>query len=161
MSNKLAKLINKINKCPDSLRRFLLTKAFCSKVKFANTSGILIDRLSANEAHLRMMNKKKVQNHIGGVHAVAAGLLAESATGILVGLNITDNALPLLKSMNIEYKQRMQGDLKAVARISPEQQHRFQSEEKGNLIVEVEITDDTGEQPIFCQMEWAWVPKRK
>jgi len=29
------------------------------------------------------------------------------------------------------------------------------------LLVPVIVTDETGEQPIECEMVWAWVPKKK
>lgn len=161
MANKLSKLIGKLNYFPGPVRRFLITKAFSSKVKFAGTTGIRIEKLNCDEAIIRLKNRRKVQNHIGGIHAVAAAVLAESATGIVFGMNVTDNSLPLLKSMHIDYLRRMQGDLLAQAVISDQQKTLIKSENKGNIVVEVKITDETTEQPIVCQMEWAWVEKRK
>ena len=39
-------------------------------------------------------HRRKVQNHIGGVHATATALLAETATGMVVGMNLPDEKLP-------------------------------------------------------------------
>ncbi|NQZ82875.1 MAG: DUF4442 domain-containing protein [Colwellia sp.] len=161
MENQLSRYVNKINNMPKFMRSFLLTKLFCTKVKYAGTSGIKLISINKKHVELKLNNRKKVQNHIGGIHAVAAALLAESTTGIVLGLNVPDTRLPLIKSMKISYQRRMQGDLKAIAKLSEQQIEAIESQEKGTLIIPVEITDDSGEQPIICEMEWAWITKKK
>lgn len=161
MSNRFSRYVAIANKAPQSFRSFLLTKLFCSQVKFAGTSGIKILSISQNEVVIELANKKKVQNHIGGIHAVAAAVLAESATGIVFGMNVKDSCLPLLKSMKIEYQRRMQGQLTAVAKLSDNELEQIAQDEKGNLLIPVIITDESGLEPIACQMEWAWVSKKR
>jgi hypothetical protein len=60
----------------------------CLQVKMAGAAGILIDKLSVDEAILRLRNRRRVQNHIGGIHAAATALLAESATGAVFAMNV-------------------------------------------------------------------------
>jgi len=160
MANKFRKIINKVNRMPRATRSFLLTKIFCSQVKFAGTSSVKLISVSTTETILSLENKKKVQNHIGGIHAIAAALLAESATGIVFGMNVPDNCIPLLKSMTVHYQRRMQGNLTAVAKLSEEDILLIEAGGKGSLMVKVEITDESEVQPIVCEMEWAWVTKR-
>ncbi|WP_206483118.1 DUF4442 domain-containing protein [Thalassotalea sp. G2M2-11] len=161
MSNQFSRLINKVQRLPKRFHPFLLTKLFCTKVRFAGTSGINIQSVTANRVEITLANRKKVQNHIGGIHAVAAAVLAESATGIVFGMNVPDSCLPLLKSMKIDYKRRMQGDLTAIAALTDEQQQQIKESEKGDMIIPVEIYDQSMEQPILCQMEWAWISKKR
>ena len=161
MANLFSSFVNKINKSPEFMRSFLLTKLFCTKVKYAGTSGVKLVKVSENEVILKLANKKRVQNHIGGIHAIAAAVLAESATGIVFGMNVPDKCLPLLKSMTINYQRRMQGDLQAVAKLSAEQISAIKSEDKGDLTIAVTITDESGQTPIECIMEWAWVSKKR
>ncbi len=161
MRNKLAKTINKLNVLPAGIKGFLITKIFCSKVKYAGTTGIRIEQLTESKAVVRLTNRKKVQNHIGSIHAVAAAVLAESTTGMVFGMNVPDTCIPLLKSMRIDYQRRMQGNLKAIALLNQDQRDSINHIEKGELVVPVEIFDETDQQPIVCTMEWAWVPKRK
>ena len=40
-----------------------------------------------------------------------------------------------------------------------EQQKLMQSTEKGETLVSVLVTDESGEEPIKCEMLWAWVSK--
>jgi acyl-coenzyme A thioesterase PaaI-like protein len=160
MANKFQKIISKVNKMPRGMRSFLLTKIFCSQVKFAGTSSIKLVSVSPTQTVLTLENKKKVQNHIGGIHAIAAALLAESATGIVFGMNVPDTCIPLLKSMKVHYQRRMQGNLSAVATLSEVDIELIQSTGKGSLMISVEITDESEQQPVVCEMEWAWVTKR-
>jgi len=161
MANKFSSIIVKVNKTPTFIRSFLLTKLFASKVKFAGTTGIVIKEITSKKTHLLLANKKPVQNHIGGIHAIAAAVLAESATGIVFGMNVPDTKLPLLKSMQVNYQRRMQGGLSAVARLSDEQIAIISQDEKGSIYVPVIIEDESGQAPIECQMEWAWVSKKR
>jgi acyl-coenzyme A thioesterase PaaI-like protein len=159
MVNRFSRIVTKIKKLPKISHSFLLTKLFCSQVKYASTSKVTLVDIEQQQVKLSMVNRKRVQNHIGGVHAIAAALLAESATGIVFGLNLPDSCLPLLKSMKINYQRRIQGDLSAIATIS-NQQIALLSQEKGNMEIAVTITDESGEQPIECIMTWAWISKK-
>ena len=38
---------------------------------------------------------------------------------------------------------------------------RIAAEPKGDVVVPVIVTDESGEQPIQCAMTWAWVPKKR
>ncbi|GHF02170.1 hypothetical protein GCM10011501_34400 [Thalassotalea profundi] len=160
MANRLSKMVQRINSGPKFMRSWLLTKLFCSQVKYANTTGIKITHIDHQKVEIELANKRKVQNHIGGVHAVAAALLAESASGIVFGINLPDSQLPLLKSMKMDFLRRMEGALKAKATITSEQLDQMKAQDKGDFLVEVHITDESGEEPIACLMHWAWVTKR-
>jgi acyl-coenzyme A thioesterase PaaI-like protein len=161
MGNRFSSFVRKVNKSPKFMHSFLLTTLFTSKVKFAGTTGVKIEKVTQQQTILSLKNKKSVQNHIGGVHAIAAALLAESATGIVFGMNVPDDRVPLLKSMTIEYQRRMQGSLRAVANLTTEQISMIKRQEKGDMTVPVTITDDSGQIPIICMMEWAWVSKKR
>lgn len=143
------------------MQSFLLTTFFNSKVKFAGTTGVKLEKVTHQQTILTLKNKKSVQNHIGGIHAIAAAVLAESATGIVFGMNVPDDRVPLLKSMEVHYQRRMQGNLKAVANLTTAQITMIEQQGKGEITVPVTITDDSGKMPIICMMKWAWVSKKR
>ena len=87
--------------------------------------------------------------------------LAESATGMVFGVNVPDTHLPLLKSMTIHYTKLAKGNLQAVAQLDEEQIAKIQNDEKGSVVVPVKVTDEEGKEPIQVEMEWAWTPKRR
>jgi len=159
--NALSRAVAAVAGLPAGLRNRAITFMFTYKVRFAGTGGCEFLALEEGRAVLRMKNRRKVQNHIGGVHAAGMALLAETATGAAFGMTIPDTHLPLLKSMHIDYTKRANGDLRAEAELTAEQRNQIQTQEKGNLVVPVRVTDADGNEPIQAQMTWAWVPKRR
>ncbi|AWL13234.1 hypothetical protein HMF8227_02785 [Saliniradius amylolyticus] len=159
--NPLRKFVDSIAGHPDWLRRMYLTRMFRMKVKFAGTAGLDILDTDGQSVTFAITNRRKVQNHIGGVHAAAMSLLAESATGFIVGINLPGDKLPLMKRMNINYVKRAEGDLTAKAWLTDEQVQQMENQDKGEITVAVTVTDEAGNQPVECEMLWAWIPKKK
>lgn len=160
-NNQLNKFASKVLTYPSWLSMRILTWVFRYKVKLVGTTKIQILDTDLKSATFYVKNRTKVRNHIGQVHAATMALLAESATGFVVGLNLPDNKLPLIKTMNLNYVRRSLGDMKAVALVTEEQVSQMQSEDKGDIMVQVTVTDESGEQPIICEMNWAWITKNK
>lgn len=160
-TNRLTKAVNTINKLPESMRVFALSKIMGKIIKFAGTSGIRVEKLTPNECVIVMPNRKKVQNHIGSVHAAAMGLLAESATGFMTGMTVPDDRIIVIRTMELEYQKRASGDMKAVASFSEEQVKYIENTPKGDIEVPVVITDETGTETVKAKMVWAWTPKKK
>lgn len=159
--NRLSTVVNTFQKLPESIRTFALSKAMGRVVKYAGTSGLRFEKLTPNECIIVIANRKKVQNHIGSVHAAAMGLLAETATGFMTGLSVPDSRIIVIKSMNLEYLKQATGDMKAVARFNDEQIAFIKNNEKGDINVPVVITDAKGVETVKATMVWAWAPKRK
>lgn len=159
--NKLTRTLSKIDGAPGFLRPWLLDKAIGNTVKLVGTAGIHFEKLTHHELIAIQPNKVKMRNHIGQVHAAAMILLAETATGILVGMNIPDDKLPLIKSLNTRFVRRTEGDLKAIAHLTDEQIAYIHAEDKGETLVNVKVTDSTGEEVIEVEALWAWIPKKR
>ncbi|MDR3416014.1 MAG: DUF4442 domain-containing protein [Nevskia sp.] len=160
-ANALQRLVNSAASLPTPLRRRVVTAAFTYRVRFAGTGGVQFEVLEEGRAVAVMRNRGKVRNHIGGVHAAAMALLAETTSGAVFGLSLPGDRVPLLKSMHIDYQRRAQGDLRAEATLALPQRRALQQKERGEMVVPVHVTDSSGEQPIECRMVWAWVPKEK
>lgn len=159
--NRLNSIATKINSLPDSMRVFAMSKAFGRVIKFAGTAKLRFEKLTENEAIIVIKNRKRVQNHIGSVHAAAMGLLAETATGFVTGMSVPDNRLIVIKKMELKYNKLATGDMKAIATLSDEQIQFIKDNEKGEMTIPVVVTDAKGIQPVECDMVWAWAPKRK
>ena len=161
MKNQLAKVVDKLQSKPKFIRGWLLDFALGSTIKFIGTAGLNCQTLTQEKAVFKLKNRKKVQNHIGTVHAAATSLVAETASGMVVGMNIPDDKIPVLKTMHIDYVKRSNGNLIAEASITQEQVERLHKEEKGDMVIKVVVTDDANVEPVICQMTWAWVPKKR
>jgi len=160
-SNTLSRIVSKFAVLPAGARASLISRIFGRVVPFVGTAGLVYEELTPERVVVSIRNRRAVRNHIKGVHAAAMALVAETATGFVVGMNIPDDSLVLIKSLQVDYYKRTQGDMKAVATLSPEQIALIRSTPKGEVNVPVVVTDESGEEPIKCTMLWAWVPKKK
>lgn len=159
--NPLARAVGWLDRLPVPFARRALTVVFTRQVRFAGTAGLRFEALDAERAVVVLKNRRRVRNHIGGVHAAAMALLAETASGAVFGINLPGDRLPLLKSMQIAYLRRAQGDLRAVASLDAHARQELGSSEKGALTVPVQVYDESGEQPIECTFVWAWKPREQ
>lgn len=158
-SNRLSKLVKASSRLPQGIRTTLLSKTFGRVVPMVGSARIRYEQVSHDQVMVSMANHKAMQNHIGQVHACAMALLAETATGFVTAMNVPDSAVVLIKSIKIDYKRPTQGAMRAVATLTNEQQQLMQSTDKGETLVQVVITDESGEAPIQCEMLWAWIAK--
>lgn len=155
--NRLEKTVNKLNAYP----RWLLSFAVGRIVKFTGTAGISYDLMSRDRVIVSLKNQPKVRNHIGQIHAAAMLLLAETATGMVLGMNVPDDKIPLLKYMNSKFIRRSTGRMQAEAILDEAQQKHIMTQEKGDIVIQVKVTDESGEEPVLCEVCWAWIPKRR
>lgn len=125
------------------------------------SAKIRYQEISAVKVVVSMANHKAMQNHIGQIHACAMALLAETATGFVTAMNVPDSAVVLIKSLKVDFKRPTKGAMTAVATLTPEQQQLMQSSDKGETLVQVIVTDESGEAPIQCEMLWAWIAKNQ
>lgn len=159
-SNNLIRIVGKFDFLPPNLRSTVISKIFGRVVPLVGTAGLRYDELTPERVVVSIRNRRPVQNHIDGVHAAAMALLAETATGFVVGMNLPDDKLPLIKSLKVDYQKRTKGDMRAVATLSNEQIQLIRTTPKGEVLVPVVVTDESGQEPIQCEMLWAWVPKK-
>ena len=159
--NKLAKSLAPLEKLPKGMGRVARTLILGNLVRFVGTAKLDVEELTTHRAIISIKNRKRVRNHIGSVHAAAIALLAETATGFVVGMNVPDSGAPVIKSLKVEYKKRVKGALRAEATLTEEQVTQIRTIEKGEVTVPVKVTDETGGEPVICEMIWAWTPKRK
>lgn len=155
--NRLEKTVQKLSQFPTSVLSFAIGRV----VPFTGTSGVSYDVMTKERVVVSIKNQKKVRNHIKQIHAAAMVLLAETATGMVVGMNVPDDKIPLIKSLTTQFVRRSSGAMRAEAWLSEDQRQRILTQDKGEVLVSVNITDESGESPIECEMLWAWIPKKR
>jgi acyl-coenzyme A thioesterase PaaI-like protein len=161
--NRLRRELAKLDRFPAPLASWLRERIIGRTIPFVGTAGLRIHELSTARAVISLRDERRVMNHVGGPHAAATALLAETASGLAFGLHLPDDRLPLLRSMSISYERRSALPQTATAWLEPEQIELLQSEERGEVMVNTRCSDeiDDAEPPVICQMVWAWVPKRR
>jgi len=155
--NRLEKTVNRLSKYPKSVLSFAIGRV----VPFVGTSGLCFEEMTKNRVIVTVKNRRKVRNHIQQIHAAAMVLLAETATGMVVGMNIPDDKIPLIKSLKTDFVRRSKGAMRAEAWLTEDQIQQILTTDKGEVLVPVKITDESGESPIESEMLWAWIPKKR
>jgi acyl-coenzyme A thioesterase PaaI-like protein len=156
---RLARAIARVDALPELVRTWARSFAIGRVIPFVGTAGLRVERLDHERCVIVLANRRRVRNHIGGVHATATALLAETATGMVVGMNLPDAKLPLLKSMSIRYQKRAEGAVRAEAWLPEPDVERMQRDDKGDVVVPVVVTDAAGTVTVECEMCWAWITK--
>lgn len=156
--NKMASTVRKMeNVLPSSFHPLGYTFLFNNMVKFAGTAGLRVEKLNRQEVEVTLRNRKKIQNHIGGLHACSMVLAAESATGMVVGMNVPDTHLPVIKTMKVDFVRRCVGDIRATVSLNADDFRRINEEDKGEVKIDVVVEDESGKEPIQAEMIWAWI----
>ncbi len=156
--NRLARQLDRLSEVPAFARGWFRSVVLRRAVPFTGTAGLDFIEMTVGRVEIGIRNEKKVQNHIGGVHASAMNLLAETATGMVVGMNVRDDCLPLAKELKMAFRKRATGSLRAVATLSAEQRALMQASNRGEVSVPVIVTDEAGVHPVECEFVWAWIP---
>ena len=156
--NRLQRQLERLSEVAAFARPWYRNIVLRRAVPFIGTAGIKFVDLSTERVEVTLANERKVQNHLQGIHASAMNLLAETATGMVVGMNVRDDCIPLAKEIKMALKKSATGALRAVAVLTPEQRAALQASDKGEINVAVTVTDEAGIQPVECEFIWAWVP---
>ena len=155
--NRLERQLERLAEVPAFARPWFRSIVLRRAVPFAGTAGLDFVHMSRERTEIGLRNEKKVQNHIGGIHASAMNLVAETATGMLVGMNLRDDCVPLAREMRMVFVKRATGSIRAVATLTAEQQDLMRGSDKGEVNVRVIVTDEAGIEPVECEFVWAWV----
>ena len=156
--NRLARSLEQLDSVPAFARRWARNLVLRRAVPFTATAGLQFVEMTPARVEVTVANHRSVQNHLRDVHAAAMTLLAETATGMVVGMNVRDDCVPVVQQIKVVFKKRAQGGLRAVAVLSPEQRVLMQHSDKGEVTVAVHVSDESGQQPIECEFIWAWNP---
>ena len=157
-ANRMQRQLGRLGSVPAFLRPRVRGMVLRRAVPFTGTAGLDFVSVTPTQAEIAIPNRKRVQNHIGGIHASAMNLLAETATGMVVGMNVRDDCVPVAKELRMAFRKRATGSLRAVATLSDEQRAAMQASDKGEVKVPVVVTDEAGVNPVECEFIWAWTP---
>ena len=161
-TNPFARIADRYRDVPPRLRRPLVTKAVGEVIPFVDTAGCFIEAYTPRRVAVRLDNETRLRNHLGGLHAAALGLLAETATGLVVALNVPDGSSPLLRTMNISFDAFARETVQAEATLTDDESAQVQSRSIGQIEVDVTLAapdDDT--TLVSGTLKWAWLPKER
>ena len=137
--NRLERQLARLSEVPAFARPWFRSVVLGRAVPFTGTAKLRYEEMSASSVQIFVANSKKVRNHIGGVHAMASTLAAETATGMVLGMNVRDDCIPVVKDMHVQFKKRGQGAMRAAATLTDEQRELIRSSTKGEVTVAVTV----------------------
>lgn len=101
--------------------KWLFSRIVCWRAPYFGTIRPRFEVLEVGRAVVRMRKRRRVQNHIGTVHAIAMCNLAELAAGTMIDASIPATHRWIPKGMTVEYRAKAKTDVQAVATLRPDQ----------------------------------------
>ncbi|PSQ97740.1 MAG: DUF4442 domain-containing protein [Bacteroidetes bacterium SW_9_63_38] len=161
-TNPFAEISDRYADLSTSLRKPLVTRAVGAVIPFVDTAGCYIEAYTPTRVAVRLSNREGVQNHLGGMHAAALALLAETASGLVVALNVPPESAPLLRTMEVSFDRYAQQAVQAEAVLSTDESEHIQSSPIGRMTVDVVLTAPEADKTLVSsELEWAWLPEEK
>lgn len=123
--------------------RWLFARELCRRAPYFATISPRLIELDTGICRVSMRKRRAVENHIGSVHALAAGNLCELAAGLATEVTIPPAMRWIPRGMTIEYLRKAGSDLYATARV-------IKNEWAGteNIGVPVTVVDQGGEEVV-------------
>jgi acyl-coenzyme A thioesterase PaaI-like protein len=147
---------------PPATRAPLITRAIGTVIPFVDTAGCFIEAYTPTRVAVRLDNRTAVQNHLGGLHAAALALLAETASGLVVAINVPDGSAPLLRTMDVSFERYAREAVVAEATLSADASDQIQSRPVGQMDVDVTLTAPGADETLVAsELKWAWLPEEK
>jgi acyl-coenzyme A thioesterase PaaI-like protein len=127
-----------------SIGRWFFARTVCRRAPYFGTIRPRFLELAPTVCRVSMRKRRKVENHIRSVHALAMGNLCELAAGMVTEVTLPTNLRWLPRGMTIEYLRRAESDVTATARLT-------KTEWTGgpeNIAVPVSVVDASGTEVV-------------
>ena len=157
--SRIAKVVEKVERLPSFLRQPVFNFLIGRAVPFVATSGLRITKATQNEWVATLYNRRKVQNHLKQIHACGMILIGETIGVMIMAMNLPGDRIPLVKNIQADFVKRSTGNMTGVVRLTDEQIESIQREPRGEVELEVFVTDEADVNPILLRVTAAWVPK--
>lgn len=148
-------LYQRLSRLP--LGNWLFTRAVCFRAPYFGTIRPLFLELRPGYAEARVRKRRRVENHLGTVHAIAMANLCELVAGTMTEITLPASMRWIPKGMTIEYVAKATTDVRAVARIEPVPDFTAAA----NLPVAVEVLDTAGSVVVRATITMYISPRRR
>jgi len=124
--------------------RWLFARAVCRRAPYFATIKPAFLELAPGVCRVSMRKRRRVENHIHTVHALAMGNLCELAAGMVTEVTIPASMRWLPRGMTIEYLRKAESDVTATARLTRSEW----GDSAENVGVPVSVVDATGTEVV-------------
>lgn len=102
-----------------SLGRWFCSRLICSRAPYFGSISPQLAVLEPGRCVATIAHRRRVQNHIGTVHAIALCNLAEFVGGLATDAAMTRSLRWIPKGMTVRYLKKAVGTMRAEARLDP------------------------------------------
>lgn len=138
--------------------RWLFSRIVCLRAPYFGSIAPRVLRLEPGLCEAELRQRRKVQNHIGTVHAIALCNLAELCAGLVTDVTVPEDMRWIPKEMTVRYLKKAAGHIVASAR--PREPIRSSAEAYAATIA-VSLTDDQGQEVSSADIGMWISPRRR
>ena len=95
--------------------RWLFSRLVCLKAPYFASIAPRVESLQAGRGVATLRHRRRVSNHLGGVHAIALCNLAEFVGGLTCDASIPPGMRWIPRGMQVEYLKKAVGGMRATA----------------------------------------------
>lgn len=154
MASEALSLFHKLGR--SAAGRWLYSRLICWRAPYFGSISPTVDLLEPGRCIVRIRQRRRVQNHIGTVHAIALCNMAELAGGLATDATIPAGTRWIPKGMSVRYLKKASGVMTATALV-PLITDPTQAQE---LHAKVEVRDAQNEA-VFDADITMWVSPRR
>ena len=100
-----------------ALGRWIYSRLICWRAPYFASISPTVEHLDSGRCIVRIRQRRRVQNHIGTVHAIALCNMAEMAGGLATDATIPDGTRWIPKGMSVRYLKKATGTMTATATV--------------------------------------------
>jgi len=97
--------------------RWLFAQVVCWRAPYFASVRPRVTELAPGHCEVRIRKRRRVQNHLGTVHAVAMANMCELAAGLATEVSLPKGLRWIPRGMTIDYLKRATTDLRAVCQL--------------------------------------------
>lgn len=101
------------------LGRQAFSLGYMLKAPYFSTVRPIVQEMAPHRAVVRVRKRRRVQNHIGTVHAIAVANGMEAAMGLLAEATVPDDARWIPRGIRLDYLAKVTGDVSCAATTDP------------------------------------------
>lgn len=134
--------------------KWMFSRLVGHTIPYTGSVGARVEHLEPGHARVRLIDRRKVRNHLRSVHAIALANIAELSTGLAVMSGMPTGYNGILINLNVEYVKKARGDVIAECQCSvPE------FSERTEIPVETVIKDASGDVVTTATVRWLIGPQ--
>ena len=127
--------------------RWLFSRAVCFRAPYFMSIRPILDVLEPGRAEARLKKRRRVQNHIGTVHAIACANLCEFVAGLLAEATTPRDMRWIPKGMSIDYLAKAETSLRGVGSMPV-----VDSGDNQDVIVSVDVFDEAARRVVHADI---------